>query len=151
MSTSERPSIPSGYKTLAISYGIDSDVLAEGAVEVLHCMAELVDNDAGGITSEVFNGTEESIIDKPGSMAEADERDETDELADMDRELVNSMYMQYLMAENHALAKRSQQIVMRQTSREKKNQSRWAVYQAKCLVMQNTEKKKYLQDTMVSL
>ena len=89
MSTSERPSIPSGYKTLSISYGIDSDVMAEGAVEVLHCMAELVDNDAGGITSEVFNGTEESIMDKPGSMVEADERDETDELADMDRELVN--------------------------------------------------------------
>ena len=31
------------------------------------------------------------------------------------------------MAENHALAKRSQQKVMRQTSQEKKNQSRWAV------------------------
>ena len=43
-----------------------------------------------------------------------------------------------MMAENHALAKRSQQKVMRQTSQEKKNQSRWAVYQVKWLVMQTT-------------
>ena len=50
-------------------------------------MAELVDNDAGGITSEAFNGTEESIMDKTGSMVEADKRDETDELADMVREV----------------------------------------------------------------
>eukprot|EP00731_Ephydatia_muelleri_P030053 Em0021g576a len=114
-------------------------------------MAELVDNDAGGITSEVFNGTEESIMDKPGSMVEADERDETDELADMDRELVNFDVYAVLDGRKSCMAKRSQQIVMRQTSREKKNQSRWAVYQAKWLVMQTTEKKKYLQDTMVSL
>ena len=89
MSASERPSVPSGHRTSAISYGIDSDVMTEGAVEVLHCMAEVVDNDAGGITPEAFNSTEESIMDKTGSMVEADERDETDELADMDRELVN--------------------------------------------------------------
>lgn len=87
MSAFERPSVPLGYKTLAISYGIYDDVMAEGAVEVLHCMTELVDNDAGGVTSEVFTGTEESIVDKPGSMVEADERDETDIVADMDREI----------------------------------------------------------------
>ena len=53
-------------------------------------------------------------MDKTGSKVEADKRDETDELADMDRELVNCDV--YRMAENHALAKRSQQKVMRQTS-----------------------------------
>ena len=51
---------------------------------------ELVDNDAGGIAPEVFKGTEESIINTIGSMVvEAYERDETDEVADMDRESVN--------------------------------------------------------------
>ena len=64
MFASERPSVSSGYKTFAISYGIDSDIMTEGAVEVLHNIAELVDNDAGGITSVAFNGTEESIMDK---------------------------------------------------------------------------------------
>ena len=56
MSASERPSVSSWYKTFAISY-----VMTEGADEVLHCMAELVDNEAVGIPSEAFNGTEESI------------------------------------------------------------------------------------------
>ena len=47
-------------------------------------------------------------MDKTGSKVEADKRDETDELADMDRKLVNcGVHTQYMMAENHALAKRS--------------------------------------------
>lgn len=55
-----------------------------------------------------------------------------------------------MMAENHALAKRSQQKVMRQTSQEKKNQSRWAVggVPGKTVGDADHGKKKHLQETM---
>lgn len=69
MSVSERPYVPSGHRTFAISYG-NMAVMTVGAVEVQNCMfsTELVDNDAGRTTPEAFNGTEEIEVDKTESM-----------------------------------------------------------------------------------